>query len=204
MYLIGLVYWRHFPLLHAGSHEDLSKAALPQPLADFVHRHAGVVHLRHDAAATLEAGMRFSMSARRSLSHQQSTLLCSSLQTSRRHQTHTGESLHIVGGGRGGGGGGGGHLQRCNRKGYLSMRVQGHTSAGTGGSSTSSWTTSSSSSSVSSSSSSSYSTWFWSLYLARTLVGLLMHNPLPAAGLAMMHKERGTRQSKALTCLEMR
>ena len=30
-----------------------------------------------------------------------------------------------------------------------------------------------------------------------------MHSSLPAAGLAMMHKDRWTRQSKALTCLEM-
>ena len=150
MYLVGLVYGRHFPLLHAGSQEDLSKAALSQPLADFVDRHAGVVHLQHDAAPSLETGMHCSMSARRSLSHQRSTLLCSSLQTSRRHQTHNGESLRVSGGG---------HLQSCNRKGYLCKHVQRHTSAGTGGSSTSLSTTSSSSSSsvVSSSSSSSSS-----------------------------------------------
>ena len=175
MYLIGLVYWRHFPLLHAGSQEDLSKAALSQPLADFVDRHAGVVHLQHDAAASLEAGMHCSMSARRNLSPQGSTLLCCSLQTSRRHQTHTDESLCISGGG---------HLQSCGRKGYLCMHVQRRTSAGTGGSSTSCSTTSSSSSSP------SYSTWSWSLKLARTFVGVPMHSSLPAAGLAMMRKDR--------------
>ena len=70
MYLIGLVYGRHFSLLNAGSQEDLSKPALPQPLADFVDRHAGVVHLQHDAAPSLEAGMPCSMSTGHSISPQ--------------------------------------------------------------------------------------------------------------------------------------
>ena len=70
MYLIGLIYGRHFPLLHAGSQENLSKAALSQPLADFVDWHTGVVHLQHDAAACLKAGMLCSMSIGHSISPQ--------------------------------------------------------------------------------------------------------------------------------------
>ena len=70
VYLIGLVCGRHFPLLHAGSHEHLSKAALSQPFPDFVDRHAGVVHLQRDAAASSDTGMQSFMSTGHSLSRQ--------------------------------------------------------------------------------------------------------------------------------------